>query len=148
MVSARLLLSVGILLLLGCAEQIPLARGELLGIEQPALSSWKAVAADNIIQFETQSDEGPYSVNLWTVLVDDRLHVFAGDNYASWVAHIEKNASVRMQSGDAIYRFQAERVTSKAVFQRFSEAWEEKYGNQPRNNQVDETYLFGLTPVP
>jgi hypothetical protein len=120
----------------------------LLGIEQPALSSWKAVAADNIIQFETQSDEGPYSVNLWTVLVDDRLHVFAGDNYASWVAHIEKNASVRMQSGDAIYRFQAERVTSKAVFQRFSEAWEEKYGNPPRNNQIDETYLFGLTPVP
>lgn len=53
-----------------------------------------------------------------------------------------------MQSGDAIYRFQAERVTSKAVFQRFSEAWEEKYGNPPRNNQIDETYLFGLTPVP
>lgn len=90
MVSARSVLSVGILLLLGCAEQIPLARGELQGIEQPALSSWKAVAADNIIQFETQSDEGPYSVNLWTVLIDDRLHVFAGDNYASWVAHIEK----------------------------------------------------------
>ncbi|MFZ8974594.1 MAG: hypothetical protein ACO2ZD_10920, partial [Pseudomonadales bacterium] len=68
--------------LAGCAEQIPLASGALTGAVKPTPSSWDAVVADEIIQLETQGDS-PYSVNLWTVLVDGDLHVFAGDNYAT-----------------------------------------------------------------
>jgi len=133
--------------LAGCAEQIPLASGALTGAVKPMPSSWDAVVADEIIQLETQGDS-PYSVNLWTVLVDGDLHVFAGDNYATWVEHIENDPAVRLQSEGSIYLFQAERVTQAAVFERFAQAWESKYGNRPRNENVEETYLFRLKPTP
>jgi hypothetical protein len=102
------------------------------------------VATDDIIQLETQG-EAPYSVNLWTVLVDDDLHVFAGDNYANWVEHIEGNALVRLQSDNLVYALKAERITDPAHFEQFAQAWEAKYGNRPRNESVQETYLFRLT---
>ncbi len=60
------------------------------------------------------------------VIVDGDLHIFAGDNYATWVAHIENNPAVRLQSEAGLYAFKAQRVTDEAHFKLFSQAWEEK----------------------
>jgi len=130
--------------LLACGDQLPLSGGVLTGEPAAAPTNWVGVAADDVIQLETQG-EAPYSVNLWTVLVDDDLHVFAGDNYANWVKHIEGNAFVRLQSENLVYALTAARVTDPDHFEQFAQAWEAKYGNRPRNESVQETYLFRLT---
>ena len=130
--------------LVGCGDYLPLSGGALTGEPVALPVSWRSVAADEIIQLETQG-EGPYSVNLWTVLVADDLHVFAGDNYALWVEHIEQNAAVRLESDNLVYALRAERVTDPVRFEQFAKAWEAKYGNRPQNERVAETYLFRLT---
>ena len=130
--------------LMACGDQLPLSSGALTGASVATPTSWVGVASDDVIQLETQG-EGPYSVNLWTVLVGDDLHVFAGDNYANWVEHIEANAFVRLQSENLVYDLKAERVTDPGHFEQFAQAWEAKYGNRPRNESVQETYLFRLT---
>ena len=127
-----------------CGDYLPLSGGALTGEPVALPVSWRSVAADEIIQLETQG-EGPYSVNLWTVLVADDLHVFAGDNYALWVEHIEQNAAVRLESDNLVYALRAERVTDPVRFEQFAKAWEAKYGNRPQNERVAETYLFRLT---
>ena len=130
--------------LMACGDHLPLSGGALTGEPAAVPMTWMGVATDDIIQLETQG-EAPYSVNLWTVLVDDDLHVFAGDNYANWVEHIEGNALVRLQSENLVYALKAERITDPDHFEQFAQAWETKYGNRPRNESVQETYLFRLT---
>ncbi len=130
----------------GCsADYLPFSSGALAGVEQTNPGSFVEVGARNVIQLETRTDT-PYSVNLWVIGKTDHLYVFAGDNRATWVEHIEVNPAVRLRSGEDIYLLQAERVTDAEEFVAFADAWEAKYGRRPRNENVDETYLFRLTP--
>ena len=46
--------------------------------------------------------------------------------------------------GDEIYALRAARVVEQAEFDRFSAAYEAKYGRRPRNENVGEAYLFRL----
>lgn len=130
--------------LVSCGDYLPLSGGALTGQSRVFPNNWIGVAADEVIQLETQGD-GPYSVNLWTVLVAGNLHVFAGDNYARWVENIEQNAAVRLQADNLVYALRAERVTDPVRFEQFAKAWEAKYGDRPQNEKVEETYLFQLT---
>ena len=83
------------LLVMGCAEYLPISGGSLEGRVSPLPQSLDKIAQDNIIQLETRVDEA-YSVNLWVVEVASHLHVFAGDNKANWVEDIEQNSNVRL----------------------------------------------------
>ncbi|MEZ7819386.1 MAG: hypothetical protein ACI883_001360 [Candidatus Azotimanducaceae bacterium] len=129
----------------GCAEYLPISGGQMEGVVTPAPQQWGAVADDKIIQFETNAGEA-YSVNLWVVEVSGSLHVFAGDNRANWVEDIEQNANVRLRAGDSIFEFEALRVIDAQEFELFAQAWETKYGNRPRNENIAETYLYRLRP--
>ncbi len=129
----------------GCADYLPTASGALTGPLASAPASWTKVAKQEIIQLETQPED-PYSVNLWIIGQDELLYVFAGDNYATWIEHIDANPNVRVKMGGSIYLLRASRVTAAEEFERFAQAWEQKYGNRPRNENVDETYLMRLTP--
>ena len=135
----------GFCLLMTSCEYLPLSAGALKGDEVPVPDSWSDIAQTQIIQLETQPAD-PYSVNLWTVEVTGKLYVFAGDNRATWVDHIAANSSVRLQAATEVFALSAERVTDAAEFEAFAVEWEKKYGNRPQNEQVDETYLFRLTP--
>ena len=130
----------------GCSEALPIASGALEGRVTAIPSAWGPVALDEIIQLETNGPDGPYSVNLWTVEIDGDLHVFAGDNYATWVEHIESDDAVRLQSEAAVFELRAERIRAPQHFERFAQAWEQKYGRRPMNESVEETYLFRLAP--
>ena len=133
-------------LLAACStDWLPFSGGQLSGTEQPAPESWVEVAAQDIVQLETVADE-PYSVNIWVIGKPTHLYVFAGDNRATWVEHIEANPNVRMGIGDSIYRLRATRVADADEFEAFAGDWEAKYGNRPRNENVQETYLLRLTP--
>ena len=129
----------------GCSEALPIAGGALEGQVTALPNAWGPVARDEIIQLETNGPDGPYSVNLWTVEIDGDLHVFAGDNYATWVEHIESDDAVRLQSETAVFELRAERIRTPQHFERFAQAWEQKYGRRPMNESVEETYLFRLT---
>ena len=45
---------------------------------------------------------------------------------------------------DEIYEMTSSRVTDAALFARFADKYEEKYGNRPRNENIDEIYLLQL----
>lgn len=134
-----------LMLLGGCADYLPTASGELSGTVAAPPPSWTEVAKQEIIQLETQPTD-PYSVNLWVIGDDDRLYVFAGDNYTTWIEHIDADPNVRLKTGGSIYLLRATRVTDAEEFEWFAQAWDAKYGHRPRNENVAETYLMRLSP--
>ena len=102
---------------------------------------------DRPVRVETEG-EVDVSVALVGLLVevDGAPHIFAGDNRAAWVENIAGNPNVRLKINEEIFELRAIRVTDAAVFETYAQAWKLKYGNRPRNERVDETYLFRLTP--
>ena len=133
------------LLATGCAEYLPISSGALEGRVLPLPPSLDRITEDKIIQLETGKSEA-YSVNLWVVEVSGYLHVYAGDNKATWVENMEQNSDVRLRSGDQIFELEASRVNDPDIFELFAEAWEAKYGNRPQNESVEQTYLYRLRP--
>jgi len=134
-----------LLTLSACSEYLPIAVGELEGTVSPLPAHWSELATTKIVQLES-TDEAPYSVNLWMAEVGGAPHVFSGDNRAAWVENIAGNPDVRLKIGEEIFELRAIRVTDATVFETFAQTWEAKYGNRPRNESVDETYLFRLAP--
>jgi len=143
--SHRPLVIAALLLLNACAEYLPISSGALQGTVTENPQNWSEVATTEIIQLETRGTQ-PYSVNLWVVEIQGDLVIFAGDNQTNWVVNIEKNPNVRLQAKERIYELAATQITDAGTFEVFAQAWEAKYGNRPRNEQVDETYLFRLSP--
>lgn len=133
-----------LVVLAGC-EYLPFGQGLLEGQVVALPENWGQVGQVDIIQLETNSADGPYSVNLWIANIEGTLHVFAGDNVAAWVEHIQADPNVRLGVDGSIYELMATQETDAAQFEKFAQAWEAKYGNRPRNENVDETYLYRLT---
>ena len=131
--------------LAGC-EFLPFGQGELEGRVVANPDDWTEVGQVEIIQFETSGDDGPYSVNLWIADVDGVLHVFAGDNLSAWVKNMQLDPNVRLGVQGSIYELRGTREQDPEQFEKFARAWESKYGNRPRNEKVNETYLYRLTP--
>ena len=117
--------------------------GALEGATEPLPGSWAFTDAVKTIQLETNPAD-PYSVNIWVVALGPHLYVHAGANRATWIEHMEADPRVRLRVDEAIYELSAARVTEQAEFDRFSDAYEVKYGRRPRNGNVSEAYLFRL----
>lgn len=117
--------------------------GALEGAVAPAPASWALTDAVKTIQLETRPAD-PYSVNIWVVALGEHLYVHAGANRSAWVEHLEADPRVRVRVGGTIYELTAARVAEQAEFDRFSDAYERKYGRRPRNENVAEAYLFRL----
>ena len=134
------------LVLAGCSSDwMPFASGELEGELAPVPADWSHVADASVIQLETNPAE-PYSVNLWIIAMGDALYVHAGANRATWVEHIEADPRVRLGYDGNIYALRATRVTETHEFERFSAIYRDKYGNYPRNRDVEQAYLYRLVP--
>lgn len=141
----RSLTLTAVLCLSACADFIPFSGGQLEGTPTPVPADWTTAAAADVIQLETNPSE-PYSVKLWIVGMGAELYVHAGANRATWVEHIEIDPAVRLLIGETLYELRAVRVQSAEEFKTFSDAYEIKYGNRPRNENVAEAYLFRLEP--
>lgn len=132
--------------LAGCADPFLLVPGgQLQGPVAEAPESWSATDEIDTIQFETNPTE-PYSVNIWVTALGPNLYVHAGANRATWVEHMENDPRVRIRVEETIYELDASRVNEQSEFDRFSDAYETKYGTRPRNENVSEAYLFRLAP--
>jgi hypothetical protein len=117
--------------------------GALEGETAPVPSDWAFTDTVDTVQFETLPSD-PYSVNIWVIGLDEHLYVHAGTGRSTWVENMETDPNVRIQIEDAIYELAATRVEDQAVFERFSDAYEQKYGRRPRNENASEAYLFQL----
>ena len=140
----RLPILVLFLFLSGCSSYwLPFPSGALEGEEATVPLFWDEIAQPEFCKLETLGDD-PYTVNLWMIGMGTNLYVHAGTNYATWIENMENNPEVRIKIGDAIYPLKARRVTSQAEFDTFADVYEGKYGNRPRNENVNEAYLFNL----
>lgn len=129
----------------GCGGPFTLLPGGALdGATAPLPESWAFTDEVDTVQLETRPAD-PYSVNIWVTAVADQLYVHAGANRAAWVEHIEGNPNVRLRVNDSIYELEAARVEAQEEFDRFSDAYERKYGRRPRNEDVTKAYLFRLS---
>jgi hypothetical protein len=117
--------------------------GALEGQPKEAPASWAFTDEIETIQLETRPAE-PYSVNIWVTAIDPHLYVHAGDNRAAWVENMEADPDVRLGVEDSVYELSAARVETQDEFDRFSDAYEKKYGRRPGNEDVTEAYLFRL----
>ncbi len=145
MTTRHLTLILGATLLTTACGYIPFSGGALSGRETPPPTDWTQVAEAKIIELETNPTD-PYSVKLWIIGAGPNLYVHAGANRTTWVEHIEADSRVRLLIDDALYLLRAQRVTDAGEFDNFAQAYDIKYGNRPRNESVDEAYLFRLTP--
>ena len=119
--------------------------GALEGTPSPLPQDWAFTDAVSTIQLETRPSD-PYSVNIWAIGLDRTLYVHAGANRAAWVENMEADPAVRVRVEEKLYELAATRVSDQAVFDVFSDAYEDKYGSRPRNEDVTEAYLFALGP--
>ena len=134
-----------LLALVGCGGPfVLLPGGELEGETSATPTSWAFTDEIDTVQLETQPAE-PYSVNIWATALDANMYIHAGANRATWVEHMEADPNVRLRVGDAIYELTSARVETQDEFDRFSDAYEVKYGRRPRNENVGEAYLFRLS---
>jgi hypothetical protein len=117
--------------------------GALQGTTVPTPTSWSFTDDVKTVQLETRPAD-PYSVNIWVIAIDEHLYVHAGANRSAWVENIEADTNVRLRVDDSIYALVASRVEGQEEFDRFSDAYEAKYGRRPRNGNVAEAYLFRL----
>jgi hypothetical protein len=118
--------------------------GALEGSTAAAPDSWSFTQEVGTVQLETRPDD-PYSVNVWVIALGDDLYVHAGDNRTRWVENMERDPSVRLRIDASIYELLAARVEDQEEFDRFSDAYEQKYGRRPGNENVAEAYLFRLS---
>lgn len=132
------------LLLAACGGPFVLLPGGPLEGEAAAVpGDWTFTEAVDTVQLETLPSD-PYSVNIWVIALDQHLYVHAGTNRSTWVENMETDPNVRMQIEDRVYELAASRVESQDRFDRFADAYEEKYGRRPGNESVSEAYLFEL----
>jgi hypothetical protein len=131
-------------LFVACGPTLLLPGGALNGTTAPPPANWTWTDDFSTIQLETRIQD-PYSVNLWIIAIDQKLYVHAGANRSTWVENIELDSAVRVLIDEKIYSLSATRVEDQAEFDAFSNAYEVKYGTRPRNENVDEAYLFYLT---
>ena len=129
--------------IVGCGPFILLPGGELGGATAPAPSDWSFSREVDTVQLETRPED-PYSVNIWAVEIGPALYVHAGTNKSQWVENMLADAKVRVRIEDKLYDLGASRVTTQDEFDRFSDAYEQKYDRRPGNENVAEAYVFRL----
>jgi hypothetical protein len=128
----------------GCGEPfLVLPGGALEGSTLAAPDSWSFTDAVKTVQLETLPGD-PYSVNIWVIALGESLYIHAGANRTTWVENIEEDPNVRLRVHDSVYELVASRVGDQEEFDRFSDAYQQKYGRRPRNEKVSEAYLFRL----
>jgi len=140
---AQLVAVSSLLVVLGCGPFLVVPGGKLEGTPTPTPNDWSFCSEVSTVQLETRPEE-PYSVNIWAVGMGPLLYVHAGANRSAWVEHMEVDSNVRVRIEGKLYELRAARVEGQDEFTLFSDAYEEKYGLRPRNENVAEAYLYRL----
>jgi hypothetical protein len=128
----------------GCGQPFfLLPGGELDGPTAPTPADWVFTDEISTVQVETRPDD-PYSINIWAVGLGDQLYLHAGGNRTTWVENLEVDPNVRVAVDGTLYELTASRVEDAAEFAAFADAYDTKYGLRPRNENIDEIYVYRL----
>ena len=131
-------------ILIGCSGPfLLLPGGELEGPVAETPDDWSFTDEISTIQVETRPED-PYSINIWAVALGDALYLHAGANRTAWVENLEQDPRARVAVEGTLYEVRASRVGDPEEFARFAEAYDEKYGNRPRNENIDEIFVYRL----
>jgi hypothetical protein len=131
----------------GCGPIGPFPGGRLSGQVASSLpDDWTFSDAEENVQLETRPSD-PYSVNVWSVGIGDRIYVASGrGGESNWVAHIAEDPNVRLRVGGTIYELRAVRVSAEVDGDRFVEGLMRKYDWEPSARERDRAWLFRLDP--
>ena len=133
-----------VLIAAGCGGPfLTIPGSELDGVSTPIPADWAFTDEVSTIQIETNPAD-PYSVNIWVVSLDGHLYLHAGAYRTNWVEHLESDPLLRVGIAGKLYDLQAERVLGAPEFARFADAFEAKYDQRPRNENIDEIYVYRL----
>ena len=135
------------LLILGsaCGPIGPIPGGKLAGALQSLPLSWQELAAQKIVQIETQVGF-PQSYNIWAVSVQDEIYIAAAaGNNTSWVQSVLRNPRITIKISGNLYSLIAERVEGtvalkELVYKRYNE----KYDLSQIDQSSDDMWLFRL----
>lgn len=131
-------------ILTGCSGPfLLLPGGELEGPVAETPEDWAFTDEISTVQVETRPED-PYSINIWAVALDDSLYLHAGGNRAAWVENLEQDPRARVAVEGTLYEVTASRVEDAAEFARFADAYEQKYDLRPRNENIDEIFVYRL----
>ena len=142
--SLLITLSLALTILLGCSGPfLLLPGGEIEGPVAETPESWAFTDAVSTVQVETRPED-PYSINIWAVALGDALYLHAGGNRTAWIENLEQDPRARVAVEGTLYEVAASRVEDAAEFARFADAYERKYGSRPRNENIDEIFVYRL----
>ncbi len=131
-------------ILIGCSGPfLLLPGGKLEGPVAEAPDDWAFTDEVSTVQVETRPED-PYSINIWAVALGDSLYLHAGGHRTAWVENLESDPRARVAIEGTLYEVTATRVEDPAEFARFAEAYARKYGHRPRNENIDEIFVYRL----
>ena len=132
--------------LVACSDPfLTIPGGQLDGDETETPENWAFTDPISTLQVETAPAD-PYSINIWAVSLDGNLYLHAGTNRTTWVENLEADPRTRVRVEGKLYELAAKRVETADEFARFADAYDAKYDTRPRTENVEEAYVFRLTP--
>ncbi len=137
-------LSITLLLTMSASCGGPLSMipgGELSGDVKSAPLTWATVP--DTIQVETRPSD-PYSINIWSVGLDEHLYIATGADGTTWTEFFATDANVRVRIIDSLYELKADLVSSSDERDTVSSAYVEKYELDPEDNWLQTGMIFRL----
>ena len=131
-------------ILIGCGGPFLLPPGgELEGPVAETPDDWSFTDDVSTVQVETRPED-PYSINIWAVSLGDSLYLHAGANRTTWVENLEQDPRARVAVEGTLYEVRASRVEDPEEFAKFAGVYAAKYGRRPRNENIDEIFVYRL----
>lgn len=138
----RIVLVVACLLAVsGCEPISSIPGGELAGVVQDAPPEWSQLP--ETIQLETRPPD-PYSVNIWSVALEEHLYVATASDETNWVPFIESDQSVRVRVDGKLYPLRASLVEDSDERARVAAAYDEKYAVDRNEGWVARAIIYRL----
>jgi hypothetical protein len=139
-----LLIALLSLSVVGCGPIVTLPGGSLSGTVKPVPSDWSFSDEVDTVQLETRPGD-PYSVNVWTVAVGERLYIASAKRDQTWAQNILADPLVRLRIGEDLYELSATLTEDAAERDAFLLAAKRKYDYEA-DAAASEAVLFRLEP--
>lgn len=109
---------------------------------------WTPLADVDVVRIVTANEDGSErTTKIWIVVVDDAAYVRTGAT--RWFANVERDPSVTITAGDAVYAARADRVTAAERITQVQAAFRAKYGFMDRLSgliRIGGPRIFRLVP--
>ncbi len=140
----KLALLLTLTLLAACEPVGLMPGGALSGDVAAPPSDWGPLDEADVVQLETA---GPYSVNIWGVVVDNEYYIASARGHESrWARRIDRRSpEVRLRIEDKVYELQAVVVDDETKLLNVADAFNAKYDTDAEADFPD-VIVYRLEP--